>query len=178
MIHAAGIADGALLGRQTRDGMAQVFAAKTAGTRHLLECLAEEPLDFCLLCSALSATTGAPGQAAYTAANSYLEHVALAAPARWPVIAMGWDAWRDVGMAARHAATRLEMSGRGLNIRSCGHVAICRWSCSLSGPIARYRLVPAEHPAGEQALLPGTAYLELAAAAAERSVRYSAARDS
>ena len=62
MIHGAGIADGALLARQTREGMAQVFAAKTAGTRHLLECLAEEPLDFCLLCSALSATTGAgPG---------------------------------------------------------------------------------------------------------------------
>ena len=114
MIHAAGIADGALLARQTRDGMARVFAAKTAGTRHLLEMPRRRAARFLLAMLCAERDHGAPGQAAYTAANSYLEQIALAAPVRWPVIAMGWDAWRDVGMAARHEAARLEMSGRRL----------------------------------------------------------------
>jgi amino acid adenylation domain-containing protein/non-ribosomal peptide synthase protein (TIGR01720 family) len=164
VIHAAGIADGALLGRQTRDGMARVLAPKIAGTRLLFELLAEEPLDFCLLCSALSASTGAPGQAAYTAANSYLEQVALAS-APWPVVAVGWDAWREVGMAARHNGARSGTAGRGIDHPVLetrrdedgrtiyqAHVRSTDWILS-------------EHPVGAQVLLPGTAYLELAAAA-------------
>ena len=165
VIHAAGVPDGALLGRQTGEAMARVFAPKTVGTRLLLELLAHERLDFCLFCSALSATTGAPGQAVYTAANSFLEHVALVSPVPWPIFAVGWDAWRDVGMAWRHQ--RLETSERALEHpflrtrrnRSDGRV-------SFQVPLRAADWILSEHPAGEQALLPGTAYLELAAAAA------------
>ena len=167
IIHAAGLADGALLGRQTRDAMARVFAPKIAGTRHLLELLADEPLDFCLLCSALSATTGAPGQAAYTAANSYLEQIALAAPVPWPLIAMGWDAWRDVGMAARQEAARVEISSRTLQhplLRTRRDLSNGR--VMYLAPLRASDWILSEHPVGEQVLLPGTAYLELAAAAA------------
>ena len=167
IIHAAGLADGALLGRQTRDAMARVFAPKIAGTRHLLELLADEPLDFCLLCSALSATTGAPGQAAYTAANSYLEQIALAAPVPWPLIAMGWDAWRDVGMAARQEAARVEISSRTLQhplLRTRRDLSNGR--VMYLAPLRASDWILSEHPVGDQVLLPGTAYLELAAAAA------------
>ena len=53
-------ADGALLARQTPDGIAAVLAPKLEGTRLLVALLADQPLDVCVLCSALSAVTGAP----------------------------------------------------------------------------------------------------------------------
>ena len=167
VIHAAGIADGALLARQTRDGMARVLAPKVAGTRLLAEVLADEPLDFCLLCAALSATTGAQGQAAYTAANSFLEHFALAAPVPWPVVAVGWDAWREVGMASRHGAARVEMTGRELQhplLRTRRDASDGR--VIYQAPLRAADWILSEHPFSGQVLLPGTAYLELAVAAA------------
>ncbi len=101
VIHAAGVGGGGLIAQRSREAIERVFAPKLAGTRHLLQALRDEPLDFMLLCSSLSAITGGFGQADYVAANAYLDAVATR---EWregrPLISVNWDAWRELGMAA------------------------------------------------------------------------------
>jgi acyl transferase domain-containing protein len=166
VVHAAGIADGAVVARQRREAIEAVLAPKIAGTRLLVALLKQERLDFLILCSALSAAIGAPGQAAYSAANSYLDNFALSGAAPWPVVSIAWDAWRDVGMAAR-------TSSSGSPRRDFDHPLIEGWQARDDGSVIfDARLSPVrdwvltEHRIGEQALLPGTAYLELAYVAA------------
>lgn len=102
VIHAAGTAGGGLIAQRTRAEAAQVFSAKLAGTRVLLEALGDVALDFVVLCSSLTAATGGFGQVDYCAANCYLDAVAARASRQTgtPVLSVAWDAWREVGMAA------------------------------------------------------------------------------
>ncbi|MBZ0257106.1 SDR family NAD(P)-dependent oxidoreductase, partial [bacterium] len=72
VIHAAGVADGEMMQRCKRESMQDAIAAKVNGTKALAQSLDLAGLDFCVLCSALSADIGSVGQVAYTAANSYL----------------------------------------------------------------------------------------------------------
>ena len=76
VIHAAGVADGALIQRRTREQSEAVFASKIRGTLVLEELLREEPPPFLLLCSALTSVLGSIGQSAYVAANAFLDAVA------------------------------------------------------------------------------------------------------
>src|SRR4029077_13192362 len=79
-----------------------VLAPKVDGTLVLAELLAADDLDFLVLCSSLTAFLGGIGQAAYAAANAFLGAFAEAsAAAGRRVVAIDWDAWRGVGMAAR-----------------------------------------------------------------------------
>jgi len=100
VIHAAGVPGGNLLAlRQRREGD-RVLAPKVAGTLHLAEVFAAEELDFLVLFSSVSSILSQLGQADYAAANAYLDAFAHAARRRGlPVVSLGWDAWREVGMA-------------------------------------------------------------------------------
>jgi NAD(P)-dependent dehydrogenase (short-subunit alcohol dehydrogenase family)/acyl carrier protein len=101
VIHAAGHAASGMIGQRTRAMAEAVFAPKLRGTQALLAAVRDDPLDFVLLCSSISAMAGGLGMSDYAAANAYLD--ALAAQARrgagHPVISVNWDAWRDLGMA-------------------------------------------------------------------------------
>jgi acyl transferase domain-containing protein/acyl carrier protein len=101
VIHAAGVAGGGMIAQRERAAIEQVFAPKIQGTRNLLQACEDLTLDFVLLCSSLTAITGAFGQADYCAANSFLDALA-ARQERLPVISVNWDTWRDSGMAAKH----------------------------------------------------------------------------
>jgi acyl carrier protein len=59
-------------------------------------------LDFMLLCSSLASIADGLSEIDYCAANAYLDASAHAAyrESGFPVIAVNWDRWRDVGMAA------------------------------------------------------------------------------
>ncbi|PZM62999.1 type I polyketide synthase [Paenibacillus dendritiformis] len=102
VIHAAGISDGALIQRRTRETDERALAAKVNGTRVLDRVLAGMGLDFLVLCSSLTTALGGVGQAGYCAANAYLEAYACRKRAEGgtPVIAIAWDGWQAVGMAA------------------------------------------------------------------------------
>ncbi|MFD3268922.1 SDR family NAD(P)-dependent oxidoreductase [Paenibacillus dendritiformis] len=102
VIHAAGISDGALIQRRTRETDERALAAKVNGTRVLDRVLAGMRLDFLVLCSSLTTALGGVGQAGYCAANAYLEAYACRKRAEGgtPVIAIAWDGWQAVGMAA------------------------------------------------------------------------------
>jgi amino acid adenylation domain-containing protein len=104
VIHAAGIAGGGTIAVMTRDQAELEFAAKVDGTLVLEATLAQAPLDFFMLCSSLTAVTGGLGQAAYSAANAFVDAFAqMHAPHRSQrhVVSINWDRWQGTGMAGR-----------------------------------------------------------------------------
>ncbi|MDE3155813.1 MAG: SDR family NAD(P)-dependent oxidoreductase, partial [Acidobacteriota bacterium] len=102
VIHAAGVAGGGVIQLKTLDAAHDVLAPKLRGTRVLDVVLKRHTPDFVVLCSSVAALTGGAGQVDYCAANAYLDAYAQARAADplTRVVAIDWDAWRDVGMAA------------------------------------------------------------------------------
>jgi len=164
VIHAAGVIEDAPLQIKTRESAARVLEPKVQGTLTLAAALRElptdAPLDFFALFSSVSSIAPPAGQADYAGANAFLD--AYAASRRdLPVVAIHWGPWRDVGMAAR-AVEHHPLLERRL-VEDGGHML---YAGRLS---AEKHWVLAEHRLGEgQSLLPGTAYLELAASALTR----------
>lgn len=139
VVHAAGVAGGELLHTRGLDAARAVLAPKVAGTLNLLQAVAgagaggAPPPVF--LCSSLVGTTGGAGQADYAAANAFLDAFAEWCAPRSPgVVAVAWDRWDGVGMAA--GATE----GRPVEL-------------------ARWPWLGEEHRVGGLAVLPGTAML-------------------
>jgi acyl carrier protein len=102
---------------KTREAAEAELAAKVDGSLVLEALLAQAPLDFFVLCSSLTAVTGGVGQVAYTAANAFLAAFAQERASRgaWRrVVAIDWDRWRELGMAAGLDARVREFSGAEL----------------------------------------------------------------
>ena len=101
VIHSAGVAGGGVIQLKKKEVAAAVLAPKVTGTRILARVFADQPLDFMLLCSSLTALVGGPGQVDYCAANSYLDAFARQYHAQTGTftVAVNWNAWREVGMA-------------------------------------------------------------------------------
>jgi acyl transferase domain-containing protein len=121
VVHAAGESGGGLIAEASEDRLAQVMAAKVGGLHALVAALGDASLDFLLLCSSLSTIAGGLRKVDYTAANACLDAAALAAArgSAYPIIAVNWDSWRDVGMAANMAMPE------GVGIRPADGVAAC-----------------------------------------------------
>jgi acyl transferase domain-containing protein/aryl carrier-like protein len=102
VVHAAGVDGDGLLADKSIDAIASVFHAKVEGARVLLDAVADEPLDFVVLCSSLAAVAGGMGKIDYSAANACLDALAVAQRRErgLPVFSVNWDGWRDIGMAA------------------------------------------------------------------------------
>jgi polyketide synthase PksJ len=106
VFHAAGIAGGGLLATRAAEEAAAVLAPKVRGTLVLARVFADARL--LVLFSSLNALYGGIGQADYAAANAFLDGFAAAANAADTqaerggrrTVAINWDAWREVGMAA------------------------------------------------------------------------------
>ena len=173
VVHAAGVPPGGLMAARSREEAAAVLAPKVRGTLLLERVLADDPPAFLLLCSSLSALSGAFGLADHCAANAFLDAFAQsrAGRSRPFTLSVGWDTWLEVGQAAR-AARRLEGEPEG---EPAGHPLLARrrsepereiWSGDASTALW---WVLDEHRLQGDGLLPGTAYLELIRAAAAAS---------
>ncbi len=117
VIHAAGVADGELIQRSTRESAKHMLAAKVDGTLLLYEALQGKPLDFFILCSSLSSYLPAVGQAGYCAANAFLDSFAFYAHAQnssFPVLSINWERWKQTGMSKRIEALHKELTGSEL----------------------------------------------------------------
>nr|QEO74258.1 condensation domain-containing protein [uncultured bacterium] len=117
VIHAAGIAGGGTIEVKTREGAEREIAAKVDGSLVLAAVLGETPLDFFVLCSSLTSTTGGFGQVAYSAASAFEDAFAQArasqgSPGR--SISIDWDRWQNLGMAAALEARHHELTGEAL----------------------------------------------------------------
>ncbi|MFJ4091476.1 SDR family NAD(P)-dependent oxidoreductase [Kitasatospora sp. NPDC089913] len=166
VVHAAGAPSTGMLARRTRADADAVLAAKTVGTLLLDRLCADDPLDFLLLCSSVSAVLGGPGQSDYGAANAFLD-----AFAQWrrrqgrPVTALGWGTWEGVGMAAgltaRASATGPDTGHPLLRpVRAEGTTVVYETVLSTADS-----WIVDDHRLMGHGLVPGTAYLELVRAA-------------
>lgn len=101
VIHAAGSPGKGMLVDKCREQAQQVLAPKVRGTQLLKQALADCPLDFVVLCSSIASVAGGLGMSDYAAANAYLDAAAdhWQRSVNYPVISIGWDAWRNLGMA-------------------------------------------------------------------------------
>lgn len=168
VVHAAGVLDDEPMLTKTAPGMRRVLAPKVHGTQ-TLDTLITEPLDFFLLFSSVASFLGLPGQVDYTAANAFLDAFARErsrrAPGRTAVI--NWNAWRDVGMAAQSYG---QMPSPSVSV---AHPALDGYSeeggagrvFSTDFSLDRHWLLGEHRIKGSYALLPGTAFVELARAA-------------
>lgn len=109
IIHAAGVLDDGLLTNQTAARCAAVAAAKVQGGLHLERACRGMPHGFFVVYSSLAAAMGSPGQAAYAAANGFLDGLVLQRRAQGlPGLAINWGPWTGGGMADRQQ-TGLEL---------------------------------------------------------------------
>lgn len=101
VFHAAGIAGGGIVLLKTPEMADRVLAPKVTGTKVLNEVLADQPLDFMVLCSSMSSIAGGFAQVDYSSANAYMDAVAWQHRASGGpfTVAINFNAWNEVGMA-------------------------------------------------------------------------------
>jgi amino acid adenylation domain-containing protein len=100
VIHAAGTPGGGLLQVKSREAAERVLAPKVRGALVLADLFAGVPLDLFVLTSSNTVLLPQVGQTDYVAANAFLDAFAVArARIGEAALAIGWDAWREVGMA-------------------------------------------------------------------------------
>ena len=156
VFHAAGVlSDGPLL-LKTADDAAKVIDPKVQGTLALEQAFHNEELSCFVLFSSISSIFPPAGQIDYASANAFLDAFALSR--KGSVTSLNWDAWSDVGMAARASSAHSLLGERQFD--EAGNIVYSNQiSTSTQWLLAEHKL-----KAGK-ALLPGTGYLEMAAAA-------------
>ena len=172
VIHAAGALDDQLIAMKTPESAEKVLAPKVRGTMVLDEALSGEPLDFFVVFSSRGAIAAPTGQVDYAAANAFLDAFAHRKTALDGVltVAINWSMWSGVGMVAEMARA----SGAPVSVeRATAHPLLQK----LVAESAKERvystrfnhkdfwMISGHRIRGEEALIPGTGYLELARAA-------------
>ena len=106
VFHAVGVLDDALIVKSTEEQFRRVLAPKVEGARNLIRLLAGRDLDFLVFFSSISVWTAPPGQAAYAAANAFLDAAAAARNARGlRTLSVNLGPWEGSGMATRSPET-------------------------------------------------------------------------
>jgi NADPH:quinone reductase-like Zn-dependent oxidoreductase/SAM-dependent methyltransferase/acyl carrier protein len=113
VLHSAGVLDDAAILSQDRQRFERVFAPKVTGTYLLDRHTRGDPLDWFVAFSSIAAVLGARGQANHSAANAFLDAVALERRRRGlPALSINWGPWSEIGAALdRGAAERLAERG-------------------------------------------------------------------
>jgi acyl transferase domain-containing protein/acyl carrier protein len=187
IIHSAGLPDGGLIPNRTREMSEIVLSPKVKGTLvldSLFNSSTGHQLDFLVLCSSIGSVLSPIGQVAYCAANAFLDAFALYNTARSNTytVSINWDSWQEVGMAVK-ALNRLFSSYTAppAHQQKIDHPLFDTYSSDNPDQaifISRFRTdrhwVLEEHRMLEKAVLPGTAFLEMARAALENHEKNSA----
>ena len=111
VFHTAGIIDDGMLGEQTWERFTNVAAAKLDGSWHLHQASLDLSLDHFVLFSSAASLLGSPGQSNYSAANAFLDTLAMHRRSLGlPGLSVNWGPWSSGGMASRaQAAGHLEL---------------------------------------------------------------------
>ncbi|GAA0454681.1 type I polyketide synthase [Streptomyces olivaceiscleroticus] len=115
VVHAAGVADNALLRDLDEETVRAVLRPKVDGALVLDRLFPPGSVDFFVLFSSAGQLLRMPGQAAYAAANAFLD--ALARHRRvgghQDTLAPAWTSWRGLGLSTSAAAIDAELRARG-----------------------------------------------------------------
>ncbi|MFF9349376.1 SDR family NAD(P)-dependent oxidoreductase [Streptomyces sp. NPDC014734] len=115
VFHAAGVLDDATLLGLDAARIERVLRPKVNGARVLDELTADDGLDLFVLFSSAAAYVGTAGQAAYAAANSALDALAMERRrAGLPGLSVQWGPVAGVGLAARSSGRGDRLADRGL----------------------------------------------------------------
>lgn len=168
IFHLAGIPGEQMILRHELDKVKAVVETKIACANALVELCQQQELDFLLLFSSVTALLGGMGQLDYCAANAALDAVAEMAHSRGihQVHSVRWDAWRETGMAVD------ALNGKVQQLKTAVHPLLgdlvvrqdsqqvyrTTWQAEHDWPLA-------EHWVMGVPTVPGTTYLQLAAAA-------------
>ncbi|MCO4850729.1 non-ribosomal peptide synthetase [Bacillus vallismortis] len=102
VIHCAGLTDMDTLAfiRKTPGDIQRVLEPKVSGLTTLYRHVCNEPLQFIVLFSSVSAIIPqlSAGQADYAMANSYMDYFAKAHQNNAPIISVQWPNWKETGM--------------------------------------------------------------------------------
>ncbi len=116
VVHAAGLGQDLMIDDTRPEDFAEIVAAKTAGAAHLDDLLGDTPLDAFVLFSSIAGVWGSGGQAAYAAANAFLDGLAERRRAQGrAVTSVAWGPWGGSGMAGDDAAAA-HLRKRGLPV--------------------------------------------------------------
>ncbi|MEU4511351.1 beta-ketoacyl synthase N-terminal-like domain-containing protein [Nonomuraea wenchangensis] len=108
VVHAAGVLDDRLIADLEPDGLARVWAAKVIGAQRLHDATKDLDLDWWVAFSSAAALLGSPGQAAYAAANAWLDALCERRRAEGlPALAIGWGPWAGTAAPATPAVEPL-----------------------------------------------------------------------
>ncbi|WP_121717414.1 type I polyketide synthase [Streptomyces sp. E5N91] len=103
VVHAAGVLDNRMAAHVDEASVRSVLRPKVDGAWVLHTFLPPGTVDFFVLFSSCGHLLGLPGQAAYGAANAFLD--ALAAH-RGDALSLGWTSWQGLGMAVNDQVDR------------------------------------------------------------------------
>jgi acyl transferase domain-containing protein/acyl carrier protein len=120
VFHTAGVAGGGVIQQKSSVEAAKVMAPKIQGTLVLEQIFQDQPLDFFVIYSSLTAVLGAFGQVDYCAANAFLDAYTYAHNLKKTkfVTSINWNAWRDVGMAVNTKNTKASAKFQALQQES------------------------------------------------------------
>ncbi len=119
VVHTAGIAGEGFFIKKTEDDFQEVLAPKIKGALNLHHHTLEDELDFFVLASSRTSIYGAPGQSDYTAANAWLDAFAAWRSSKGlPCVAIDWNTWAEVGMAARSKGLSSSLSAGSMLLPS------------------------------------------------------------
>ncbi|MEU0839165.1 type I polyketide synthase, partial [Streptomyces sp. NPDC005962] len=114
VVHTAGVLDDGILGSLTPERVAGVLRPKVDAALNLHELTRDADLSAFVLFSGAAAVFGAPGQASYAAANSFLEALAQQRVAQGlPATALAWGLWAGAGMGSTLDDVDLRRIARG-----------------------------------------------------------------
>ena len=102
VVHAAGIADDAILQCLDEQKLRKVMAPKVQGAWNLHALTKDAELDFFVLFSSAASLLGPPGAANYAAANAFLDALAWHRRAEGrPALSVNWGPWAELGFFTR-----------------------------------------------------------------------------
>jgi acyl transferase domain-containing protein/acyl carrier protein len=107
VVHAAGLLSDRTISELDADSFRIPFRPKVGGAWVLHKCLREAKLDFFVLFSSAASVLGSPGQAAYSAANAFMDSLAHYRRALgFPAMSVNWGPWKETGLAAEEERTQ------------------------------------------------------------------------
>ncbi|WP_440119138.1 SDR family NAD(P)-dependent oxidoreductase [Paenibacillus sp. QZ-Y1] len=106
IVHCAGVTRDQFILQKTKENISEVLGPKVSGLWYLDEYTRDEPLDFFILFSSLSAVLGNMGQADYACGNAFMDRFAelrqqqvVAGQRSGRTISINWPLWANGGMS-------------------------------------------------------------------------------